>query len=1227
LPLVFEPNLGQAPAEVSYLLAGGVLGGEFCADGVSLTLPTGKDSASRVRMRLVDASKDATIEGVSVLEGHSNYLLGNDPAHWLHGLPNYAQVRYREVYPGTDLLFYGSDRKLEHDFVVRPGAEPSRIAFRLDGAESVTLTENGDLLIELAGGTIEFERPIAYQTVAGARHEVDAAFVVDKANTVHFRLGSYDAAEELVIDPVLSFSTYLSPLGENANLIATDLSGNNYVSGYATLGFPVTSGAFRGCTNCTTDYVVTFIAKLSADGKTLIYSTVLGGNRFAQPTGIAVDAKGNAIVSGWTGASDFPTKNGQPIIPPGNAYSEFLVSLSADGASLNYGTMLGSSPTASYSAMTYATAVAIDSSGNAYVTGDTGNGFFTTPDALNQGGGGDFGNQFNVYLAKFSPTGTLMYSPVLGAADPQNGGGGPIGASALAVDAAGDAFVAGQAGTLWPIASNAYLKQIAGSMPYATPFVTKVSPDAKHLLYSTYLDYAYVVTGIAALSNGDVFVAGNEVGASYPTTPNAYQRNSGENRAFLTELNSSGSGLVYSTVIGDSTYHINGLALDSNGDIWLAAQTANPDFPLVSPIQGTFPRTSNFSEPASLVNRFDPSGTTLKFSTFLGGGAGGYASGVAADAEHRAHVSGAAEYGMYTTPGAYRESVPMPGPGYSEETYAYVALIDTSRAGGTLCLGGSSSDGISFGYLLPKTSASQSLQVSNCGSAPLGFSSIVSNNAAFTVPAGANDCMGSLAVGKSCSVSVEFEPAALTTYAGQLTITSDATIATTSIPLSGSGGEPIAGFGPPGETQMLEFPATLVGQTSPAELIRLYNNGPVPLTVYLPKITVTSGFALATGGNCPGSLPAFQFCWISIVFAPKTAGMFNGTLSVLSNVPVHSKIATSLTGAAFSTYPVPTITALNNPSYPINSGTAPIAMSVFGTNFFPASVVYINGVAQSTKYQSDSFLTTTVSPSLLSAVGEIPVTVVNPTPGGGKSAPYPLIGYLSIPLTASALTVDPVDGLLYAAIPTSAAKHPNTVIPINPATGAMLTPIAVASGPRALAVSGDGSELYLASAGTLQCINLKTQAIEKTFKLPVDPEWGQTYVQEMHVVPGSPKSIVVELFANVDPAEDGAALYNDSGLVNWIPGVGIAGPLPALIGVDEFQPAIPWRVALPQSPPPLHRPGSECDKVILPVEVFAANDEPSLNCLSQPRGQPQPCSTQTQVRCGTQLRKSSRELT
>jgi hypothetical protein len=1144
LPLVFEPNQGQVPGNVRYLLREGVLEGEFRQDGVRLTLLSDKKTNSHVSMRLVGAREDAAITGDGMLEGRTNYLIGSDPAHWLRQVPNYSQVRYHQVYPGTDLVFYGNGGALEHDFELRPGGDPSNIAFKLDDAQSVTLEDDGNLRVGLADGAITFNRPVAYQMVAGRRRDVDAAFTVGGDGTIRFRLGTYDQTEKLVIDPALSFSTYLSSLAEQANLIATDASGNSYVSGIATLGFPVTSGAFAGCTNCTTNSAVTFISKLSADGSTLIYSTVIGGNSFAQPTGIAVDKNGNALVSGWTGASDFPTKNGQSIAPQNNNYVGYLVSLSPDGSSLNYGTLLGSSPTSSQSAMTYATALAVDSAGNAYVTGETGNGFFTTNGALNQGGGGGSGDDSIIYVAKFSPTGGLIYSAVLGTADPQTGGAGPIGASAIAVDAAGDAFVVGQAGTLWPISSNAYLKEISGSMPYAAPFVTEVAPDAKSLVYSTYLDYAYDVTAVAVLSNGSVFVTGGDAGASYPTTPNAYQQNSGGGGPFLTELNSTGSALVYSTII---PLGVSGMALDADGNIWLAGETSGPQFPLVVPIQGVFPTTNGLSEPASVLSQFDPTGETLKFSTFLGGSAPGFASSVAIDGNQKVHVAGAAGPGMYTTPGVYAGSVPTPGTELSGSIFAYVALIDPAISSGALCLGGSAAAGLSFGYLVPQTTASQSIQVTNCGSASLVFASIGSSNAAFTVPSTSNGCTGSLAVGTSCTVSVQFVPAAVQAYTGQLTFTSNASITTTSIPLSGSGGAPVAAFGPPGETQTLNFPPTLVGQTSAAEFIVLYNNGTVPLTV--SQISATSGFGLAPGGNCSNSLAAHQYCFIDVDFAPSSAGTINGTLSVSSNDPVNPTISASLTGTAFASYPIATITALLNPSYPINSGTTPITMSVSGTDFFPTSVVYINGIAQTTTYNGGTSLSVTFNSSLLNAVGQFPVTVVNPTPGGGSSAPYPLTGYLSIPLTATALTVDPVGGLLYAAIPASAAQNPNTVIPINPATGALMTPIAVSSGPRALAASSDGTELYVASTGVLQRFNLKTLALEKTFNLPVDPEWGQTYVQEMHVVPGSPQSIVVELFADVDPAEDGAALYNDSGLVNWLPG---EAPTSEPLQIDSF---------------------------------------------------------------------------
>lgn len=530
--------------------------------GAILVTP-GSTGADQFQMAFAGAQASIP-HGEALQKSQTNYLIGND-AHWRTHVANYARVNYPGIYPGIDAVFYGTGHAIEHDFRVSPTADYRQIHLHFSQNAHASLQSDGSLRIALAQGSVQIKKPFVYQEQAGVKRQRRGSFRVLPNGEVGFDVQGYDPRYTLVIDPVLSFSTYLSALAPAASLIATDASGASYISGYASLGFPVTPNAFTSCSTCTTSQVVTYVSKLSADGTSLLYSTVLGGNSSAQPEGMAVDAAGDVILTGFTSATDFPTRNPEPIAPLNNASAGFLLSLSPDGSALNYGTLLGTSPSFGQSSSTYALAVAVDASGNAYVTGTTGPGFAITAGALDQETSGQSGvfNQFNVFLQKVNPTGNLLYSAILGTADPQNGGGGPIGSYAITLDAVGDAFVAGQAGTLWPISSSAYLKQIAGTMPYATPFVTEVAPDAKSLIYSTFLDYAYAVSGIAVKSNGDALVTGNEVGAAFPTTPNAFQANTGGNSAFLTELNSSGSGLVYSTVIGDSHFFVNGLALDA----------------------------------------------------------------------------------------------------------------------------------------------------------------------------------------------------------------------------------------------------------------------------------------------------------------------------------------------------------------------------------------------------------------------------------------------------------------------------------------------------------------------------------------------------------------------------------------------------------------------------------------------------------------------------------------
>ncbi len=460
--------------------------------------------------------------GSFLQKSQSNYLLGNDPARWRTHVPNYKQVVYAGLYPGIDAVFYGNGQMLEHDFVIAPGADYRQIRLHLSEHARATIANDGEMTIALSGGNLHMHKPVIYQDAPGGRQFRKGSFHLLADGDIGFTVESYDHQRPLVIDPVLSFSTYLSTDAISAGYVATDSNGNSYLTGIAVPGFPVTPGALAGCGSCVANEVVGYVSKLSADGKTLIYSTLVGGNGATQPYNVAVDSNGNVFVAGETQASDFPTKNGQPVGAGGGNNFGFLLSLSADGSSLNYGTLLGGAAALGQGADTVSTGLTVDATGNAYLGGDTQSSLFpTTQGALYGGTPGFSGSQ--VFLSKFSPTGTLLYSALLGNPDIQNGGAGPTGVSAVSVDAAGDVYVTGRAGALWPTTSGAYLPQMPVTLFNAVPYVAKLAPDGGSLIFSTYLDDAYSVAGIAVLPGGEVFVAGYGAGSTYPTTPNAYQ--------------------------------------------------------------------------------------------------------------------------------------------------------------------------------------------------------------------------------------------------------------------------------------------------------------------------------------------------------------------------------------------------------------------------------------------------------------------------------------------------------------------------------------------------------------------------------------------------------------------------------------------------------------------------------------------------------------------------------
>src|SRR5712692_7441488 len=370
LPLSFEANHGQTDPHVSFLSRGPgyrlfLLPHEavLMVQRESHAKPTRNLGAFRgppmlaereagpaeiIRMSLLGAKGNPKISGTEQMPGKSNYFIGNDPSQWRTNVPNYAKVRYQGVYPGIDLVYHGSHRQLEYDFIVAPGADPRQIRLGLKGVKKLELTPEGDLLLDTFGDPVRLQKPVIYQEFGGKREPIDGSFALSAKNTVRFRIGKYDASHPLIIDPVLTYSTLLGGNGFDEALgIAVDTTGAAYITGSTTSTNFATLGAFQATlNNCGSPVAFTpcteaFVAKLNPAGNSLAYVTYLGGTGFSQGNGIAVFA-GNAYVTGTTTASNFPTLNPFQGTLRGSQ-NAFVMQLNATGSGLVFSTYLGGS--------------------------------------------------------------------------------------------------------------------------------------------------------------------------------------------------------------------------------------------------------------------------------------------------------------------------------------------------------------------------------------------------------------------------------------------------------------------------------------------------------------------------------------------------------------------------------------------------------------------------------------------------------------------------------------------------------------------------------------------------------------------------------------------------------------------------------------------------------------------------------------------------------------------
>jgi YVTN family beta-propeller protein len=619
LPLSFEANEGQTDRRVKFISRNA--GKTLFLTSTEAVLTSDKRSA--MRMKLVGASQNAQVIGLDKLPGKSNYFIGNDPAKWRLGLTEYRKVRFRQIYPGVDLVYYGNQQELEYDFVVAPGARPEQIRLTIRGASNLRIDANGNAVLHCVAGDLRMMKPRMYQRIDGREIAVAGGYQLE-GHELRFAIAHFNPHQPLIIDPVLSYSTYMGGSGgDGGAALAVDSAGSAYITGFTTsTDFP---GIGPGSFQSTPSHL--YVSKLNAAGTAIVYSTYLGSSGVDTVNGIAVDPSGNAYVIGYTNGTNFPTTAGAFQQFNHGGYDVFVTKLNPIGSALVYSTYLGGSSDDS------GLAIALDSAGNAYLTGQTGSSDFPTAGSSPIQ---STNHLLDAFVAKLNATGSaLVYSTYLGGSGYDQGQG-------IAVDSAGNAYVTGRTNsTDFPGTSSSSIQPTKAG-PY-NAFVTKIDAAGTALMYSTYLggsnyDYGY---GVAVDSAGSAYATGYTSSTNFTgVTSGSLQPllGSGNGNAYVAKINPAGTGLVYSTYLGGSGGE-NGtsIATDSSGNAWVTGTTSSTNFPgvNVNSIQST---------PGGMIDAFvaelNPAGTALLYSTYLGGSANDFGNAIAVDPGGDVYVAG-----------------------------------------------------------------------------------------------------------------------------------------------------------------------------------------------------------------------------------------------------------------------------------------------------------------------------------------------------------------------------------------------------------------------------------------------------------------------------------------------------------------------------------------------------------------------------------------------------------
>lgn len=636
LPLTFEVNAGQTDARVKYLSRGPGYTLFLTANNEAVVSLTRRAQSKEdpqtaaVRMSLPGSKSARVIRALEPKETVSNYFYGNDPNRWLSDIRHFGRIAYEGVYPGIDVVYYGNQRQLEYDFIVAPGANPDRIRLQFDGADSVTKDDNGDLVLQTQHGSIRQLKPIVYQDIDGKRRFIAASYTVRDSNRVSFSIGDYDRTAKLVIDPVLTYSTFIGGTGvENGYAVAVDALQSAYVVGSTTSSnFPVASGvpgqiAYRGGASDA------FVIKYTPTGNAIAFATYIGGSGADVATAVGIDTAGNIIVGGNTDSLNFPLSNaiqnalGVAPNAPTQKKDAFLLKIPSTGpAGLIYSTYLGGYE----EDLLMGLAIHGESAIVCGSTNSTNFWSFRARQPFNAGG-------MDGWVLKMGAGGQLEWSTYLGGsrADSANG---------VAVDANGGVYVTGSTQSVnFPVTGGAFQQAInrPPSQFIEDAFVTRYNADGTAYVYSTYLGGTAYDEGIdiAVDAAENAFVAGNTQSVNFPVL-NPLQGPPGSGDVFVTKLNATGTGLAFSTYLAGSAIDgVADIALDAQGNVYILGTTTSDNFPVTNPMQATRRGGNDL-----FITKIDAAGTARVWSTYLGGTSDDLGGGLALDEFANIYLTG-----------------------------------------------------------------------------------------------------------------------------------------------------------------------------------------------------------------------------------------------------------------------------------------------------------------------------------------------------------------------------------------------------------------------------------------------------------------------------------------------------------------------------------------------------------------------------------------------------------